>query len=49
MNAPRFFRCDGPTGPIVQLLGSAGEGWVKVKSLLRHVTFETRLDRLFPL
>ena len=49
MNAPRFFRCDGPTGPIVQLLGSTGDGWCRVKSLLRQVCYETRLDRLYPL
>lgn len=49
MNAPRLFRCDHPAGPIVQLLGSAGDGWVKVRSLLLKLTFETRLDRLYPL
>ena len=49
MNTPRLFRCDHPAGPIVALLASTGDGWVKVRSLLRHLTFETRLDRLYPL
>ena len=49
MNTPRLFRCDGPTGPIVQLLASTGDGYCRVKSLLRQVSFETRLDRLYPL
>lgn len=50
MSTPRLFRCDcRHHGPIVQLLGPTGDGWCRVRSLLRGVSYETRLDRLFPL
>lgn len=50
MNRPRLFRCDCPLrGPIVQLLKPTGDGYGHVKSLLRGTTYETRLDRLYPL
>lgn len=49
MSTPRLFRCDHAAGPIVALLGPCGDGWVRVRSLLLKLTFETRLDRLYPL
>jgi len=40
-------RLDCPqAGPLVHLLGPAGEGWVRVQSVKLKATFETRESRL---
>ena len=49
MSTPRLYRLDCPKrGVVVTLLHSTEEGWVKVKSLLRQITYETKLHRLHP-